>query len=338
MKGLNTRSRMRVVPGLIASVMLACGLLPGRAAAQRSRAELQEAIAQLALFQGEVHNLRRVIQKPLGPYTVSSACSWCASEFLGICFRQASQAWSQRVDFSGPREQLDRVVAQAESGASALTKRYAPTQAWIDGLPAFSAEFAATADRVLAVQQAIKQGQGPTDTQRQDVTRALQRLSEGLSRSEEQLQAGIQALSVSLQQQSSYRDVIQQAIAGTDAAVTAELARLTEATRSSRCQEGVPAQFASIRSEFTRSTQEIKAAFQRMDASSRSAEQGLAMLLGTVISSRTDLKSVIELVQAASNDKLGSFLEQLHLSAAKQQWEALAAAHTQAKAKATAAR
>ncbi|WP_204817386.1 hypothetical protein [Corallococcus macrosporus] len=330
---MKTRSRIPFASGLIASVMLACGLLPRAAAAQSSRADLQEAVAQLALFQEEVRNLRAVIQKPLGPYTVSSTCSWCSSEFLGICFERTTQRWEHRVDFSGPRGQLDHVVAQAEQGARSLAGAYAPTQAWIDGLPAFSAEFAATADRVLAVQQAIKQGQGPTDAQRQEVKQALQKLSDGLTRSAEQLQAGTRALSVSLQQQSTYRDTIQQAIAGTDASVEAAIAKLNQAASVQRCQDGVFAQFLRMRFDFTRSTQEIKAAFQRMEASSRSAEQGLAKLLGTVINSGTDLKSVLDLVQAARDDQLGGFLEQLHLSAARQLWESLAAAHAQARAR-----
>jgi len=42
------------------------------------------------------------------------------------------------------------------------------------------------------------------------------------------------------------------------------------------------------------------------------------------VNSQTELKTILNLVNAAGNDKLGSFLEQLHLNAAKKQWRELA--------------
>jgi hypothetical protein len=90
------------------------------------------------------------------------------------------------------------------------------------------------------------------------------------------------------------------------------------------CQDGVQAQFDNIKAELSRSIGEISAAFQRVEASGREAQKGLAALLGPVISSRTDLQSVVEQVKGANNDQLGSFLERLHLTAAKQRWKDLA--------------
>ena len=50
------------------------------------------------------------------------------------------------------------------------------------------------------------------------------------------------------------------------------------------------------------------------------------MLLGGVVNAQTRMKSTAQLVDAARNDQLGSFLEQLHLDAAKRQWSEMAAA------------
>jgi hypothetical protein len=91
-----------------------------------------------------------------------------------------------------------------------------------------------------------------------------------------------------------------------------------------RCQGGLKAKFDGIKADFSHSVQEISGAFQRLEASSQQAEKGLASLLGSVVSSQTELQTVLELVKAAGNDKLGSFIEQLHLTSAKKQWKDLA--------------
>lgn len=90
----------------------------------------------------------------------------------------------------------------------------------------------------------------------------------------------------------------------------------------------MPQKFNAIRDDFKRSIQSISAAFQQLDNSSRGAETGLAALLGAVVTSQTDMQSILDLLKAAQNDKLGSFLERLHLNAAKQQWHDLANAYT----------
>jgi hypothetical protein len=323
-------SRLAGLLRAVCLLTLALGWPPPAAAQAANGPALKEALLRQAQFQRDVASMRLVVHQPLGPYELHTECTWCSKEFI-FCLEHSTERWGTKVDFSWTRQQLDRVLSQAERDAGALAGGYAPTQAWIDALPAFSAAFDGAAGQVLAVQQAIRQGALPTDQQRQGVTQALQQLTDGMGRSSEQLKAGVKALAVSLQQQSAYRDTIRQAIGGADQAAERALQDVENASRTHRCQGGLQEKFGAIRNDFSRSTESIATAFLRLDASSRDAEKGLAVLLGAVVNAQTEMQTILALLGAAGNDKMGSFLEQLHLAAAKQQWNELAAAYAGAK-------
>ncbi|MDB5935496.1 MAG: hypothetical protein JWQ01_2840 [Massilia sp.] len=306
-----------------------CFLQPAATAQEVPAAALNNAIVSLAQFRQQVADMRAQAQQPLGPFRIESSCSWCSAHAwwgFGTCTETTHASWGGSVDFSWTRGQLHDTLARADQDAGAFAASFAPTQAWIDGLPAFSRSFDAAADLILGVQQAIKAGQTPTDAQRQQVTQALEQLTAELTRSSTQLQAGTRALAVSLQQQSSYRDAIRAAIDGSAKSAEAALANAEKSSMGHPCQDGVPAQFAAIRANFSASTARIQGSFQQLDARSRDAENALAVLLGGVVNAQTQMKSILSLVTAAGNDKLGSFLEQLHLAAAKKQWSDLAQA------------
>lgn len=306
-------------------------LQPAALAQPGNTAGLEQAVLHLSQFQQEVGRMREVVHQPLGPYRLETQCTWCSSSFLGICLQNTTERWGANVDFSWTRQRIDAVLARAERDAGNLEQRYAPTRAWIAGLPAFSTAFGSTADIVLGVQQEIKQGNGPTAEQRQRVTQALQKLHADLSASADQLQAGISTLAQALEQQSAYRSQISEAIQGSDQDAKTALEQVRKASQNHRCQDGLPERFAEIQANFNRSTQQVSSAFQNLNARSGEAEKSLAALLGAVVSARTQMQSVMDLVQATSNDQLGGFLERLHLASAKKQWEDLAAAQATAR-------
>jgi hypothetical protein len=284
-----------------------------------------QALARVAQLRNDVAAIRAAAMIPLGPYTVASSCSWCSSEFIGICFGHSSESWSTKVDFTATRSSLNQVLAQAQQNADNFPRAFAPLQAWIDGVPAFTARFDRAADVVLNVQQQINTGRGPDDQQRQLVTQALQMLVSDLSTSSAQLNDATKALAAALQQQSGYGQAIRQAIDGAAQAANTVLTQKQGEAGTHRCQDGVPQQFGAIRANFSASVARISAAFQKLEASRQAADRGLAFLLGWVVSSRTDLQSVTDQITAASKDQLGSFLQRLHLASAKQQWQQVSA-------------
>lgn len=287
----------------------------------------RDVFSRLEQFKNEVSNMHSVVSKPLGPYTISTSCSFCIEKAwygLGSCTKTRTEKWGTEVDFAWTRQSLSRVLEQSEKNTDTFSSGYQLTQAWLNELPGFSAKFDTTADIILAVQQEIKSGVGPNEQQRGIVKQALQKLGDDLRRSSSLLQSGTRALAAFLQQQSAYKKDIKQAIDGADRSAQEALTNLEDQTNKQRCQGGVREKYDGIRADFSRSLQEISVAFQKLEVSSREAEQSLAQLLGSVVNSQTELKSVLYLVNAAGNDKLGSFLEKLHLNAAKQQWRDLA--------------
>jgi hypothetical protein len=325
--------------GIIRSATLfaVCALLfatmnSAHAAPMATTDDLKNAVALLRTYQDEVGRLRELVRKPLGPYQIATQCTWCSSRpwwAFGACTEETTQRIGMSVDFSWTRVRLDQVLQQAAQSANDFSRSYAPTQAWIDGLPEFSSKFNGNADRILTVQQEIRAGNGPTNQQRQVVTGALQSLLQDLGHSSVQLQEGTRALTAFLQRQSDYRQSIKQAIAGSEQSANEQLSKLQQdavAKAHPDCLANlVNNHFNPIRAQFDSSSQAIAASFQKLEVSSGEAEKGIAILLGAVVNNQTDLKSVMDLVNAASNDQMGSFLERLHLSAAKTQWAALAA-------------
>lgn len=279
---------------------------------------LIEALARLKQVQHESTGTRAVAYRRLGPFELHAQCTYCSREFLGICTGHSTASWRQMVDLSWPRD------------AGMQADGYAVAQAWIAGLPAFSARFDANADVVLGVEQAIRQGIGPNEQQRRDATQALLELTGELERSSMQLDAGVRALAVSIERQDAYGRSIRQAIDGSDKTAQNAWRDLDAAARRQRCSsDGVQAQFDAVNGEVSRATREIAGAIERLDASDREGAKALAALLGAVISGRTEVESVLRLLAAAGTDQLGSFLERLQLAAAKRQWNELANATVQ---------
>lgn len=285
------------------------------------------AISRLAQFNNEVSNMRSVVNKPLGPYPIHTRCTWCSKHKwwgLGLCTEKTTETWDTEVDFTWTRQKLSRMLDQAQRDISTFSSRYELTQAWINSLPEFSAKFDATADIILAVQADIKAGVSPNDQQRQTVTQALLELTQDLGRSSSLLQDATTALAAFLQQQSSYKEAIRQAINDADRSAQEALTNLENQSKTHRCQDGLNEKYAGIRADFSRSLQEISDAFRMLEGSSREVEGSLASLVGFVVNSQSQLQTVINLVNAAKNDELGSFLERLHLNTAKKQWRDLA--------------
>jgi hypothetical protein len=309
---------------VVFALLLALGHLPPADAQNVDVASSTEALTRVAELGNTVRAMRAVVAIPLGPYEVSTRCTWCSKEFIGICFENTTQSWSTTVDFSWTRSRLNRVLAQAEQSANDFPRAFASMQAWIDGIPAFTARFAKAADIITNVEQQIKTGQGPSEQQRQAVTQALQALISDFANTTTQLDNGTRTLAAALQEQSGYGPAIRQATDGADQSATAALSDLENQANVQRCRDGLSDKFNAIRASFGNSTRQISAAFQTLEASRQASDRGLAALLGILVSSRTDVQSIADQLAAVTNDKLGGFLERLHLASAKQQWQQVA--------------
>lgn len=259
-------------------VLRLCG--PPAGAQTTDVSSATQALARVAQLKNDVAAMRAVATTPLGPYTIGSQCSWCSSEFLGICFARSGEKWSTKVDFTWTRSRLNQVLAEAQQSADNFPHAFAPLQSWIDGIPAFTARFDRVADVVLNIQQQTDAGRLVDDQQRQTVTQALHTLISDLSASSTQLNAATKALAVALQQQSGYGPAIKQAIDGADQSAKTALANFQKEADTHRCQDGVKQRLDAIKADFSASIGKIAAAFQKLEASRQASDRGLAFLLG----------------------------------------------------------
>lgn len=314
---------------LLPLAVLMAGLLPPPATAQEiAGAAKGDALARLTQLTHDVATLRMLADGRLGPFELRTQCTYCSREFLGICAGRATESRSQAVDFRAPREQIGAALAQAERDAAALARGYAPAAAWIAGLPSFSARFDAAADVVLGIERAIRQGIGPNEQQRRDATQALLALTGELGRGSMQLDAGLHALDVSIEQQGGYRSAVRAALDGAEQAAQSAWRDVEHAPQQRGCSGTSQTSFNTIRGDFSRATQEVAGAFDRLDADTRSGKNALAALLEEVARARAEVESVLRLIAAADDDQLDTFLGRLHLAAAKRQWNELAKAAT----------
>lgn len=284
----------------------------------------KEAITLLARFRDDVREMQSVVATPLGPFGVSGKCSYCTSHFMW-CWSYATLSWSHGIDFTESRAPLSRALESAERHAGSFAAGYEPTRAWLRGLPGFSARFEEVSTTVLAVRREIGQGIGPSPEQRLRVTRALNQLTDELGASAAQLRDGIQALAAFLQTHIADLEAIRQAQQTHQRVGAATLQSVQGQAQTQKCDRPLAIfQLIEIEDRFRYSIAVIRGAFEKLEVSSRGAEPGLAVLLGAVVNSQTQLQKVLELIEAASRDELGSFLERLHLDNARAQWKSLA--------------
>lgn len=321
---MRTRARVTFLL-LLRRLMLLAAFLAGvgaPAAAQEPQV-LQAAVMQFARAGAALPAL-----PPPQTLRIGSSCSWCSSSFLGICFKTDGESWQQTLDMTW-QTQLDQALAQSGEVERRVAEGAGAARAWMAALPAFSARFDAAADIVLGVQAEIVNAT-PSLDQRTRALQGLQQLVAGVSASAAQLENASRMLAAALQDQSNYRTGINAALAASQQQGQAALAAFENGARTHRCQDGVAQQLDAVRGAVNATQAQARAIVDQVSAQSSGTEKSVATLLGAMVSARTQLESVLRLVQAASNDQLGSFLAQLHLDAAKRQWQDLAATQAQA--------
>lgn len=294
---------------------------------------LKDAVFRLEQFRKDVESMRSVVEKPLGPYSFTASCSWCCGKFLWWCTKDCSESWGMNVDFQWTRTKLHEVLDSAEKNFNTFPDSFAPVQAWINGLPGFSDKFDSTATSIINVRNEIAAGKGPDEKQRLEIAQALDNLIDALESNVLELRRGTTALAAFLQNQSAFRSDIKTAIDGADRSAQEALTDLQKQSMTQRCQNGVQENFNKAKNDFSQSTREIWDAFIHLETSSKEAEKSLAFLLGTVVSSLTDMHSVLESLRSAKKDEFASFMEKLHFDVAQRQWRELAASASQMLAK-----
>lgn len=320
----------RAIHWFVGIVAFMLALLPAPVrASEAGGALLEQAMEALARFEADVLAMQQAARTPLGPYPVQTRCSWCMERAwwgFGTCTKTGTESFNTTVDFTWTRQDLGRALERTQQDMGSLTQAWQPAQAWFGNLAAFSLQFERLADRVSTVQEQLRQGIGPNAEQRLTVTAALAALARDMERSAVQLESGTRALAMVAEVIGTQRERIGAAMASSTASAREALQQFERKTQPMHCQDELRKKFSIIHADFDRSASGIANAYERLAGSSAAAQKAMGILLGDVVARRSDIEAALELVRAAQEDQLGGMLERLHLNAARQLFQQMAAA------------
>lgn len=278
----------------------------------------------LAKFRRDAEALRSLADTTMTVPSLSGSCTRCTKKFI-FCLEERTTQWSIQADFTSFRKRLDRALENASQHASTFNTTYRPMQDWLHDLPRFSADFDSAESVVQEVREDIRLGTPVSDEQKRRVTETLRKVETDLEHTSRSLTEGTRALTNFLHRQSADRETIRAAEKALDQSGQKAFASIAKFNKDQMCGESAAkAQLHQLKAVYLTKLSEITESLQILETSSHNAERGLGDLLQAVISTQTQVSKIRQLIEAASKDQLGSFLEQVHLSSAAAQWRDLA--------------
>ncbi|MBD2505590.1 hypothetical protein [Anabaena azotica] len=320
------KNRIIAIMAALGIVLGTLFLFPRESLAQSNQAEYdfssaKNAIATLSQFPQEINRyITEVSQTSLGPWKLDVSC--CTDYFIW-CLN--TRNFGYRVDYSGSRSNLENVIRRYEQNSREFSNSFSPIGDWFKiALPQFSSQFNAASERILAIQTEIRQGNGSTPEQRAEVTRLLNKLSSNLQEQSNQLKVGMSSLATFLQNQNNYQRIITNVNNGLNPSIQATLSKMQDFVNQQPCRGDADAQFNSIQQQFTNSVQKINNTLITLNTRTQEMDKSISILLGTITNFITKYQLIANQLNATENTQLGSVIQSLHLTVAKQAWEDLA--------------
>jgi hypothetical protein len=301
-------------------------LFPRASLAQSNQEEYdfssaKNAVATLSQFPQEINRaIAEVSQTSLGPWKLDVTC--CSSYFI---FCTSERNFQINVNYSGPRSNLENVIRQAEQHSREFSNSFSPIGDWFKIiLPQFSSQFNAASARIIAIQTEIRQGNGPTPEQRAEVTGLLNQLSSSLQDQSKELKVGMSSLATFLQKQNDYQRIITDVNNGLNPSIQGTLSKMQDFVNQQPCRGDADAQLTNIQQQFTNSVQKINNTLITLNTRSQEMDKSISILLGTITNFITKYQLIANQLNSTENAQLGSVIQSLHLTIAKQAWEDLA--------------
>jgi hypothetical protein len=254
-------------------------------------------------------------EAPLGPWELDVTCTY---GFLGFY----TEHYTYDVDFAPPRNYLENVLAEARQQSESFVQSYAPFERWVTvTVPATTTKFQTTGDLVA---KAIAAGSGITPTQRSAVLTAVDDLRGDLGASVTQLKSFIETFSQFLEQQDDWQASIAAAEQWYQGQGQQQLTDIGNFINDQHCSGDAWDQLSSFQSQFTTSTGLFSTSMGALLAATRQADDGLALLIGTVDDFATSIGLAIDQLGKAQGEAFVLILLQLHFDVALDTWNRLA--------------
>jgi hypothetical protein len=278
-----TRSFVRnAFPDLIAAAALAATNVGSSQVVADNTQQAQEAIALLGRFPIEVEKITTAISRIVLPTGgVSYTCVYTAfAHAAGV----KTLHYSSQTSFSGLDSGLQPRIQAVHTSSKRFADSFTPIlRQWAQtALPRSSVAFSNASVEVLAVQDEMKRGIGPSESQRTRVIGALDRILASLNTGKGELTTMNKLLSGYLQEQRAARGSLSDWSTTASGQIQSRAQKIREDIDRQRCKGDGLAKLAEIERNANASIATIKTRIEELQRRDAEADSFLALLSGTL--------------------------------------------------------
>jgi len=313
----------------VRNLMVAAAVcLPAAAADAVDAAPVRQAVELLGRFPGEVESIAATLTRiSLSSGKVSYVCSYTPLGKAAM-YGDRKARYDGQISFSDLDAGLQPKVRAAQNSAREFASGFAPLlRQWAQTtLPDTSNAFIGASGELLGIQDEVRRGVGPNESQRTRAIAALDRILAPLGSGKGQLAGMAGILSRYLQQQRAARGSLSDWSAAAAGEIQRRAQRIREEMNRQRCLGDGPAQPDGIVRRANASIGAIAAGVGELEKRETEADRALALVLGTFVGYVSRYEAVAERLKVVREAPLGSTIQSLQLSIASRTWQDLVAA------------
>jgi hypothetical protein len=288
-----------------------------------------EAITLLGRFPAEVERITTEISRvPLPAGGVSYECKYPPAGKAIFFVKDHTLRYSSKISFSGLASGLQPTIQAVQTSSKQFAGSFTPMlRKWAQtSLPQSSAAFNSALIEIQTVQDEMKRGIGPSESQRTRVIAALDRILASLKDGKGELTAMTGILGKYLLEQRAARGSLSNWSASATGQVQSYGQKSREEMNQQRCKGDGPAQLDTLVRNTNASITMIKDKIGELEKRDNEADKALSIVLGTFVGYSSRYEAVTSRLKVVQESPLGSTIQSLHLAIATRTWQDLVGA------------
>ena len=292
----------------------------------RADVDVSAAVAQIQMLQGDIDAFNATAVQVVGPYVLNY--QYTVVKTIVIDGRVQKNPFtyycSTWISFTSTQQGLVGTVQAAPSGIAALQTATQALRTWNGLVPGTSARF----DALVAQENQLRvssQAGSVTDDQKLEFDASLSQTQISISASNDYMRDSSQSMVLFIQQSVDYQNIVSEAIKVAGASATQMLDSANNTIKGQGCPSGLGDDYNRIQGDIYGWIDRLNAAEAQSAGDSRVAQKSAADLSAFALGSQQNLASVQKELAAAGTQDYATFIQQLDLSVAQAQWNAIAA-------------
>lgn len=306
--------------------LLVLPVLAGLAGPAHAEVDFSTAVTQTKVLQGDIEAFNAVAVQAVGPYKQSYEHTVVTQTVIDgrIYTNHFTYHCATTIDFGSIQKQLVNTVQAVPTGIAALQNATDALTKWNGVVPATSARFNALVEQQKQLQISSQTG-FISDDQKRAFDDSLNLTQDSIGSSTFYLQQSSQAMALFIQQSTDYQKTVSQAINLAGNSTTQTLDNANNDIKKQGCPSGLGGDYQRIQGDFNAWIGRLNDAEAKSANDSTSAQKGAADLAAFSLASQQNLASIQKELAAAAAQDYATFIQQLDISVAQSQWNAIAA-------------